>query len=431
MSKIFSVNFNRSYNDKYGAVATLGSTATIRNDEKGAALKCNSLATDYITYGDIAAINAIGTGEFSFVVGANVKGFLNHGSVYNCLFSKTTNTPVTGFGCFYQNNDLLFSIVSSVLTVANLSKNKNNLLICTRNSSGVCTAYVDGVQSGATINQPANISTTGLVSIGTDYNTLRTPNASIYLSEVYNHCLSEVEIQKLTADFQAQMPVVKPKRAFIINPVGVSVVLRDDFSNEPADSTTIVPREWEQVSGSYKIVEAIADEGNYGSIKKGTRYLQCVTAGILAIPSKTAYGTWEFDYYKGADNNSSAISIIDSNRIIDDLGGYRIEFNVAEYISLIRSSFIELNKTANSYFSINTWYRIKITRSVAGVFTLYIKGGAFVPTVGQNGWTLVSTTGGIGTNPVTSIALTSTNYLVLDLDPSDRFANLVVKNGIV
>jgi hypothetical protein len=104
MSRIFSVNFNKSINDAHGNVANLGSTASVSNDEKGQALRCKSLATDYITYGDISAINAIGTGEFSFVVGANIKGFLNHGSSNNVLIGKTSTLGANGFSIVYQTN---------------------------------------------------------------------------------------------------------------------------------------------------------------------------------------------------------------------------------------------------------------------------------------------------------------------------------------
>jgi len=74
MAKIFSVNFNTgSINDRYGSTASLGATAKLKRDEKGLAFKCNNVASDWISYGNIPEINAIGTGEFTFVVGCNIK----------------------------------------------------------------------------------------------------------------------------------------------------------------------------------------------------------------------------------------------------------------------------------------------------------------------------------------------------------------------
>lgn len=65
------------------------------------------------------------------------------------------------------------------------------------------------------------------------------------------------------------------------------------------------------------------------------------------------------------------------------------------------------------------------TRTQTGVFTVYIKGGAF-----GNVYTLVSTAGGSGSNPATDNTYTSSNFCVLDLDANDRIANLVFKQGI-
>jgi len=66
---------------------------------------------------------------------------------------------------------------------------------------------------------------------------------------------------------------------------------------------------------------------------------------------------------------------------------------------------------------INTWYNIKITRSEVGIFTSYIRGGAF-----GNNWTLINVTGGTGTNPFTDNTITASNYFVLDLDAGDKIA---------
>lgn len=217
--KIFSVNFNKSINDKYGSTAVLGSSATVRKDEKGYALKCNSAATDYITYGDLASINAIGTGEFSVVVGANTKGFLNHGSTNNSLIGKTDTNTVNGFVFYYAaDNAITFRTGATIISAVLNHRNKNNLFIATRNSAGLCTFYVNGVSYGTPLTSTTNVSSTAPMTIGYDGQaTTRTPNASIYLSEVYNHCLSEVEIQKLTADFLASSAPSKPKIGFIQN----------------------------------------------------------------------------------------------------------------------------------------------------------------------------------------------------------------------
>lgn len=165
---------------------------------------------------------------------------------------------------------------------------------------------------------------------------------------------------------------------------------------------------------------------------KGTKYLECITAGIIATPSNTAYGTWEFDWYKGGDLNVLDIAFVNTQ-----VGGYtsgtgylfRFSSDEAIRIAKIANGGVLL-ASAVSYAKNNTWYRIKITRTTTGVFTVLIKGGNFTPTAGYNGWTLVSVIDGSGTNPVTDNTYTTSNYFVLDLDALDRIANICIYDGV-
>ena len=61
----------------------------------------------------------------------------------------------------------------------------------------------------------------------------------------------------------------------------------------------------------------------------------------------------------------------------------------------------------------------------ANTFAVFIKGGAF----GDN-YTLVSTTGGSGTNPVTDATHTTSEYFVTSMGVGDRIANLKIMDGI-
>jgi len=161
----------------------------------------------------------------------------------------------------------------------------------------------------------------------------------------------------------------------------------------------------------------------------GTKYLECVTAGIIAIPSKQAYGTWEFDWYKGADSNALLIYLINSNTKVPDsaIGAYRVYYTSAEKFEFSKHNLATpstLISTVASYLNINNWYRIKITRSLAGVWTAYIKGG-------NNTWITISVVGGSGTNPVTDNTYTTSEYiLVQSTGAGDRVTNFVLKEGI-
>jgi hypothetical protein len=158
------------------------------------------------------------------------------------------------------------------------------------------------------------------------------------------------------------------------------------------------------------------------TFKNKTKYLECTGAGTLALPSNQAYGTWEFDWYKGVDTNSLKVYLTSS--YINDVNAYNIEFRSDERILLVKNG-AGFSASIAAYFQNFTWYRTRITRTQSGVFTLYIKGGAF-----GNNWVLVSTIGGSGTNPVTDNTYTTSNFLVLDLDAGDRFTNLIMKSGI-
>jgi len=157
----------------------------------------------------------------------------------------------------------------------------------------------------------------------------------------------------------------------------------------------------------------------------GTKYLENTVAGTLAIPSKQAYGTWEFDCLQGSSGNIVLIEFIsDINGDVGDYNGYLVRLSNTGSISILIKT-AGLCSSQGSYILANTWYRIKITRSLSGEFTIYIKGGSF-----GNNWVLVDTTDGSGTNPVINNTYIISNFCVLDLDVGDRVANFKFTKGI-
>lgn len=210
----------------------------------------------------------------------------------------------------------------------------------------------------------------------------------------------------------------------------IKVLLQANFQSDPADGTAITPVGWIKGTGVYKVSEATASDAVLKTIQKGTKYLEYTTAGTIAIENNAAYGTFEWDWYKGGGNNYSDF-FITSNRYDLTNSGYLLEVGAAENVLLYRmtgGSPTSLASSAGAYITNNTWYRIKITRSSSGVFTILIKGGVFTATAGYDGWTLVSVTS--GTNPVTENTHTTSNYFVLDIDAGDRFTNLTIYDGI-
>jgi len=173
--------------------------------------------------------------------------------------------------------------------------------------------------------------------------------------------------------------------------------------------------------GSFDILDVEEVPEGYPLLDKGDKYLECTSAGVAAIPCNIAFGIWEFDCYQ---EGLPQIFFIQNSITNGNAQGYNLFLNANQGIQLQRKGIANDFVTANNYIDTNTWYRFKITRTLDGEFTVYIRGGAF----GNDDWTLVSVTGGSGTNPVTDTSYTESQYFVLDFDSGDRIANLEIRN---
>jgi len=165
----------------------------------------------------------------------------------------------------------------------------------------------------------------------------------------------------------------------------------------------------------------------------GTKALRSVASGVASIKSSYAFGTWEFDLYKVLDTSELRVLLMSSaSALVTDasVDGYQLRLNSAERVAFSRidtGTDTALGYTAADYIALSTWYTIRITRTTAGVFTMYIKGGAYTS------WTQVDVSGGGGTNPVTDTTHTASTYFVVDADGgNDMIANIkywpMVKN---
>jgi hypothetical protein len=179
----------------------------------------------------------------------------------------------------------------------------------------------------------------------------------------------------------------------------------EDFSLDAVG--TAVPQGWQKGTGTYEIKELATQDSVLKHLDVGTKYLEATGAGTIAIQSKAAYGTWEFDYYKG-DNGSIDLIHLFNTKTDGSGDGYAVRINNSEVLGIYRiNAGVTTFKfyTADSYLSANTWYRFKVTRTKDGEMYLYVKGGAF----GDSDWTTV-VAGGAGTNPFTDATLTAGGY---------------------
>ena len=258
--------------------------------------------------------------------------------------------------------------------------------------------YVNGVLVDTTSYTGLGAQLTDANFIG-GINSLGTPgsffNGQMADTRIYNRALSAAEISTLYSE--------------------------DHFAEKNASTTSLN----KGLVGHWPLTEE--------ALKEDNRSLDNSSAGASYVSSTQAYGTWEFDFYKGTQANFVFNYFINADTTISGgtSDGYEIYFNDAERIwfsKKVAGVETTLVKTASSYISNSTWYRLKVTRSTAGVFTMYIKGGVYGDIDGST-WTTVDVTGGAGTNPFTDTTHTTSAYMVADLDVGDKIRNVHTDNG--
>lgn len=161
-----------------------------------------------------------------------------------------------------------------------------------------------------------------------------------------------------------------------------------------------------------------------------SQVLTCTTSGLAYLSSTQAYGTWEFFIYKGGNGTTLNYNIVSDSSSLSN--GYFVGPNSAERFSLNTMTGGAYSGspfyTAVDYIALQTWYEIKVTRNsvldefvagAVGTFAVYIRGGAF-----GSSYILIDVTGGTGTNPVTNNTYTTSTHQLLDLDATDKIADI-------
>ena len=153
--------------------------------------------------------------------------------------------------------------------------------------------------------------------------------------------------------------------------------------------------------------------------------MQCTSNGTIAIQNTQAYGTWEFGFKKTGAGINRFFFVNGNNNTNPNALGYYIFLGADENIGLAEAtgaSVTTLFLTYIGYFSENVSYRIKVTRTLAGEFTVYIKGGSF-----GDSYTQVDVSGGSGTNPVTDTTHTASSFFTCDMDTGDTIRDIIIK----
>jgi len=109
------------------------------------------------------------------------------------------------------------------------------------------------------------------------------------------------------------------------------------------------------------------------------KVLTCTTAGKVYIPTELffdasptecAFGTWDLWFYK-VDAATMKIPFVGLTTV-EGAGDYRLQLDADESVLLVESGVGILYDSAVPAFSADTWTRLRVTRSSAGVFNIYL-----------------------------------------------------------
>ena len=224
---------------------------------------------------------------------------------------------------------------------------------------------------------------------------------------LFDKVLSKLEIQNLYKRY-AKLPVLLDDFSdYIVSLTDESAILLSDSIWRFADNeaTRI------SVSSSYP----------YKSTQK---VINCVGNSSVYTESNTAYGTWEWEWLKGADATApNVIFIADVPGRVNDSGmnGYSITLGSDESISfdeITNGSTTTLWQSSGSVIDYDEWYTYRVVRRFDDLFTIFIKGGAYTQ------WTRLGSLS--GSNPVEDGTHTTSKYINLDLTAGSEFTNLKV-----
>jgi len=169
--------------------------------------------------------------------------------------------------------------------------------------------------------------------------------------------------------------------------------------------------EFQIVSGSWKV------ENDVGFKK----LIRCVSTGIITVPSSIVYGTWEVDILKqeGSYIVFTFLGSSKTERLADDQNGYEIAFRSNEDVqcSEITGGSTSLKfLSSTSSVPVNEWFKIRVTRTSAGVTTVYISLDDGLT------YTIINSTVS-GDNPFTDTTKTTASDTLIQSSTGDKFKN--------
>lgn len=264
--------------------------------------------------------------------------------------------------------------------------------------------YVDGVleDTDASTGTPTGI---GAWYLGTIDNTPTSPAANT-VKEValYTDAWSDAEVAADYRRFATLNTFNSFSSDWCVSLASEGGVVNTKLSNTPFKFSTTAAR--------YSVID--------DSTVEGGRAGRCDVAGTLFTKFNHAYGTWEIDICKVLDAGVLYIDLVANTALSTTSSGYVLIGGSTEKISLAprAAGVVGANIILQAdTIVLNTWYKLRTTRTAAGIFYIYILGG-----VNRN-WTLLGT----GTNTT----YTNSSYALISLNAGDKFANFRHYAGVV
>jgi len=153
---------------------------------------------------------------------------------------------------------------------------------------------------------------------------------------------------------------------------------------------------------------------------RSTKVITCKTAGSLYLKREemqqeagaSAFGEWEFWHYRTA-GAVSRVALVSSTPTLTAFNGYAVYVQGADVVYLLRYDAGAIGSFM--FYSIagqalrNAWLKFRVSRTVAGIFTLYVNDALPV----RDG----------GANPtVADAAYLTSNYIVIEAQVGDKLA---------
>jgi len=336
----------------------------------------------------------------------------NTGTYTICGRFKQTNNTNFQLICFNylgSNERIALQIVSNKLCFIKFNGTYNDSVAQTlRNvgeytdfvavsTNGVLKIYING-DGGNNTTASGSLSSTPYFLIGGDGSSTRSFDGIIEEIKVYNKALTEQE----AIDYH--------------NSFANEIYLYENFEGNGADGLDKLPNGWSNQgrTGSWAINE----------LSMGEKYMSILSSGVIGLPSKQAYGTWEFDVKPYASSGGVQIHFIAQSVITRNSGdNYNITFASDNVIRVGRKTIWQLINSTTGYIDGES-YSMKITRNYSNSFNVYIKGGEY-----GNDYVLLSAD--TGSNPFSDSTYTTSNYFNVEMyNTSSQIKNIVLKKGI-